>query len=305
MISNTHLQLSPLDTEVIPNNNSSSSSCDEVVGREITYDIILQYLTKKKNSFITDKHNCNNNFNNKFSSILTSEYYRYGINIYDNKKNNISFWSSLLILLKENYLINIDDFSLITEYKNNLIENYNKKISSFLKKYEKNDFREYLKLNPDIIIIQYVVDILNINIIIFDFNENTEENIYTVYKTDIMNPELDTILLANRETVWEPIMNKDKKKFNYNDNIIKNILNQKVEYYSSENINKKFLLSLNNEKKKDNISNNDIHNISRNKFERKKKVELIKILESNNISFPNKNTNKQLIDLIIENNLTD
>jgi len=303
MMSNKHLQLSPLDTEVMPNNNSSSSSCDEVVGREITYDIILEYLTKKKNSFITNKHNCNNNFNNKFSSILTSEYYRYGINIYDSasKKNNISFWSSLLILLKEDYLINIDDFSLITEYKNNLIENYNKKISSFLKKYEKNDFREYLKLNPDIIIIQYVVDILNINIIIFDFNENSEDKIYTVYKTDIMNPELDTILLANCETFWEPIMNKDKKKFNYDDDIIKNILNQKVEYYSSENINKKFLLSLNNEKCKQNDTNNN----SRSKFERKKKVDLIKILENNNISFPKKNTNKQLIDIIIENNLTD
>jgi hypothetical protein len=306
---------------------------------EITYDLILKYLTKEKNIFITEKHKNNNNFLNKFESILTSDYYRYGVSTFDDKKNNISFWTSLLTLLNDDYILNSDDFSLISEYKNSLIDSHSKKISSFLKKYEKNDFREYFKLNPDIIIIQYVVDILNINIIIFDLFEN--ENIYAVYKNDVLNPNNDTIILANYQNYWEPIMKKDKKKFNYDDDIIKIILNHDVKYYSQENINKKFSFSLNsnkNIKKKTtnnlilssnssdisnietknlilssnssdipnietkNLINEDI-NISKNKLERTKKIDLIKILDENNIEYPTKNTNKDLIELIIKNKL--
>ena len=295
---------------------------------DITYDMILKYLTKDKHIFITDKHNCNYNFFNKFKSILTDEYYRYGIITFDYKKNNISFWASLLTLLNDDYLINIDDLSLITEYKNSLIDNHSKKISNFLKKYEKNDFREYFKLNPDIIIIQYVVDILNINIIIIDLHQELE-NIYVVYKNDIMNPFNDTIILANYQNYWEPIMKSDKKKFNYNDDIIKTILNEDVKYYSQENVGKIFSYSINTDIKKKNKSINisinnqnssdlpednlvkdsdtvtsDIKiNTTKSKLERTKKEDLIKILVKFNIEYPKKNTNKELIDLIISNNL--
>ena len=295
---------------------------------DITYDMILKYLTKDKHIFITDKHNCNYNFFNKFKSILTDEYYRYGIITFDYKKNNISFWASLLTLLNDDYLINIDDLSLITEYKNSLIDNHSKKISNFLKKYEKNDFREYFKLNPDIIIIQYVVDILNINIIIIDLHQELE-NIYVVYKNDIMNPFNDTIILANYQNYWEPIMKSDKKKFNYNDDIIKTILNEDIKYYSQENVGKIFSYSINTDIKKKNKSINisinnqnssdlpednlvkdsdtvtsDIKiNTTKSKLERTKKEDLIKILVKFNIEYPKKNTNKELIDLIISNNL--
>ena len=295
---------------------------------DITYDMILKYLTKDKHIFITDKHNCNYNFFNKFKTILTNEYYRYGIITFDYKKNNISFWASLLTLLNDDYLINIDDLSLITEYKNSLIDNHSKKISNFLKKYEKNDFREYFKLNPDIIIIQYVVDILNINIIIIDLHQELE-NIYVVYKNDIMNPFNDTIILANYQNYWEPIMKSDKKKFNYNDDIIKTILNEDIKYYSQENVGKIFSYSINTDIKKKNKSINisinsqnssdlpednlvkdsetvttDIKiNTTKSKLERTKKEDLIKILVSFNIEYPKKNTNKELIDLIISNNL--
>ena len=295
---------------------------------DITYDMILKYLTKDKHIFITDKHNCNYNFFNKFKTILTNEYYRYGIITFDYKKNNISFWASLLTLLNDDYLINIDDLSLITEYKNSLIDNHSKKISNFLKKYEKNDFREYFKLNPDIIIIQYVVDILNINIIIIDLHQELE-NIYVVYKNDIMNPFNDTIILANYQNYWEPIMKSDKKKFNYNDDIIKTILNEDIKYYSQENVGKIFSYSINTDIKKKNKSINisinsqnssdlpednlvkdsetvttDIKiNTTKSKLERTKKEDLIKILVSFNIEYPKKNTNNELIDLIISNNL--
>ena len=262
----------------------------------ITYELIIKYLTKKKNIFITEPYQNNNNFLNKYTTILTDNYYRYGVISYDNNKNNISFWCSILILLKEDYLMSNNDFTVITEYKNKLIENHNKKISNFLKKYEKNDFREYFKLNPDIIIIQYIVDILNINIIIFDFLQN---NIYAVYKNNTMDPFIDTILIANYNKFWEPIMTNNKKIFNYNDDIIKNILNENIKYYSYENIDKTFSYNnINaNDKKKDSKP------VTINKLDKTKKEELIKILELNNIQYPKKNTNKQLIELIISNNL--
>lgn len=290
---------------------------------EITYELILKYLTKEKNIFITEKHNNNYNFFNKFKSILTNEFYRYGVLTFDKNKNNISFWTSLLTLLNDDYLTNSDDLSLITEYKNNLLDNHSKKISNFLKKYDKNDFREYFKLNPDIIIIQYVVDILNINIIIFNFNQELEE-IYTVYKTDVMNPNIDTILLANHQNYWEPIIKNNKKKFNYSedDDTIKNILKNNILYYSQENVDKTFSYSLTtNEKIKKKSSNNLISsqsssdiiedsnqdtlkiNTSKSQINRMKKEDLIKILEEHNIDYPKKNTNKELIELIIKNNI--
>lgn len=260
----------------------------------ITYELILKYLTPKKNIFITELHKLNYNFLDKYTHILTDSYYRYGVITYDNNKNNISFWCSILILLKEDYVMNINDLSIINEYKNNLIDNYSKKISNFLKKYEKNDFREYFKLNPDIIIIQYIVDILNINIFIFNLIEN---NIYVVYKNNSMDPFINTILLANYNNLWEPIMTNNKKIFNYNDQIIKNLLNEDIKYYSSDNINKVFSYNIND---KNNIN---INNININKLDKLKKEELIKILELNNINYPKKNTNKQLIDLIKSSNL--
>ena len=292
---------------------------------EITYELILKYLSKEKNIFITEKHNNNYNFFNKFKSILTNEFYRYGVLTFDKNKNNISFWTSILTLLNDDYLTNSDDLSLITEYKNNLLDNHSKKISNFLKKYDKNDFREYFKLNPDIIIIQYVVDILNINIIIFDFNQELEE-IYTVYKTDVMNPNIDTILLANHQNYWEPIIKNNKKKFNYSDDddTIKNILKNNILYYSQENVDKTFAYSLTtntNDKIKKKSSNNLISsqsssdiiedsnqdtskiNTSKSQLNRTKKEDLIKILEEHNIDYPKKNTNKELIELIIKNNI--
>jgi hypothetical protein len=262
----------------------------------ITYELILKYLTQEKHIFITENNTNNYNFLNKYNSIFSNEYYRSGVLTFDKYKNNISFWTSILLLLENKYFLNNNDISDIILYKHNLIELYSKKISNFVKKYEKNDFKEYLKLNPDIIIIQYIVDILNINIFIFDFYNN-DNIIYSIYKNDYINPANDTILLANYQTFWEPIMCDNKKKFNNNDTIIKNVLNYiNIKYYSQENINKIFTIYNNSN------NNNDI-NLTIKKLDKMKKCDLVKILNDNNIFFPNKNTNKLLINLIIENNL--
>ena len=39
-----------------------------------------------------------NYFDNKFSNIFTEYFYMYGIQTYDNNRNNISLWSSILYI---------------------------------------------------------------------------------------------------------------------------------------------------------------------------------------------------------------
>ena len=274
---------------------------------EITYELILQYLTKEKHIFITDK-NTLNYFSDKFKLIFSNNFYRFGVFIYENK--DLSFWTSLLTLVDDNFkLIDNDDISIISDYKNKLIDSYSKKISPFLKKFEKNDFREYFKLNPDIIIIQYIVDILNINFIIFDFKI---EEIFSVYKNNIMDPFNKTILLAKYDNFWEPIMTSDKKIFTYTDEIIINILKNNIKYYEFDKINKEFKYSLNSKeeikitslnKQNKKVENNNV--ISKSKLERMKNEDLIKILEKNNIKYKTekKILKIDLITLLINNNL--
>jgi len=291
---------------------------------EITYEIILKHLVKDDHIFITPKNIINKKFT-KFNDIFTDLFFRYGITIYDINKNNISFWTSLLTLLDENYMTscNNEDLSIITEYKMKLIDGHSKKISSFLKKFEKNDFREYFKLQPDLIILQYIVDILNINILIFDFKL---DEIFALYRNDIMDPFNKIILLAKYDDFWEPIMTSETKSFDYNNDIIINILKKNIKYYESDKINKIFNFStkpiedvkiskkkkpviINSESNVDTMDNTNspvvYSKISKSKLERMKNEDLIKILEVNNIEYKTdaKILKKNLIDLLILNNL--
>jgi len=119
------------------------------------------------------------------------------------------------------------------------------KLSSINKSFDKNDLRERMKLDPDIYILQYICDIFDINILIFDFESI---NVYTVYHKDMMNPWKLTLLLSKFKNYWEPIMmikNKSETKrfFNYNDNIIKKIIHTEnlIEYFEKNKIDKEFL----------------------------------------------------------------
>jgi hypothetical protein len=250
---------------------------------EINYDLIISYLvtnnngeskTKSKpNNFITHKNifNYSINFPIKFKNILTDKFYRYGITINDNENNNISFWSSVLTLIDKNFIIpySSDEQELIVQFKTQLIEKYSKsKLSSFIKKLDKNDLRERFKLDQDIYTIQYLVDILDINILIFDWET---ENIYSVYHKNMMNPWKKTILLAKFKNYWEPIImikikGETEKLFDYNNIIIKKILttNNLINYFEGDKINKQFILNedvysiIHQEKLKTNIKQNDI-----------------------------------------------
>lgn len=226
---------------------------------EINYDLIIKYLVKKpdnvkpkikSNTFITQKSifNYSTNFPEKFKELFTDKFYRYGMSTHDYENANISFWSSFLTLIDKNFIIpyNNDEFSIINQFKNQLVEKYMKsKLSSIIKTFDKNDLRERLKLDPDVYILQYITDILDINFIIFDF-EST--NIYSVYHKDLMNPWKQTVLLSKSKNYWEPIMmvkNKSntQKLFDYNDNIIKKIIHTEnlIECFEKNKTEKDFM----------------------------------------------------------------
>ena len=218
---------------------------------DITYETIIKYLVKKDKhvnkpevlsvkNFVTQKNifNYATTFPNKFKDLFTDKFYRLGITVLDKDKNNISFWSSLLSLIDKDFIIpfSSDEHSMISLFKNELLEQYNKnKLTPLLKDMDKVDIRERFKLMPDIITFQYIVDILDINIFVFDFET---ENISAVYNKDIMNPWKQTFLFAKYENVWEPIMlvktkGEIQRTFDYNNlNVRKIILsNNLVQYY--------------------------------------------------------------------------
>jgi hypothetical protein len=229
---------------------------------EINYDLIIKYLVKKNktdvpnktkpNNFITQKNifNYSVNFPGSFKDILTDKFYRYGITINDNENNNISFWSSILTLVDKNFVIpySSDELKLINQFKIQLIEKYSKsKLSTFLKNLDKNDIRERFKLDQDIYTLQYIVDILEINILIFDFETI---NIQSVYHKDMMNPWKKTILLAKFKKYWEPIMmvkskGETERLFDYNNLVIKKILTTEnlISYFEGNKINKQYILN--------------------------------------------------------------
>jgi hypothetical protein len=201
---------------------------------EINYDLIIKYLGGKKvvdshsKPFLTQKNIFNHsiNFPEKFKILLADKFYRYGITQSDNENNNISFWSSLLTLLDKNFTIPlvVDELELINQFKNQLIDKFNK--SSFNKKIDKEDLRSRIKSEPDNLILEYLVEILDINIIVFDFKSM---DIYATYHGNSMNPWKQILLMGKFNKDWEPIMmikNKGdvERLFDYNNPAIKKLL---------------------------------------------------------------------------------
>lgn len=236
---------------------------------EINYETIISYLSKNNSKnintipFITQK-NINTyvkplvstsheetssviDFPVVFKNVLTENFFRYGITVYDSDNNNISFWSAIITLLDKQYIFPLSythtEFEIINQFKTQLIDLYNPKLlCDYIKQYDRNDIKERFKLNPDFIVIQYIVEVLDINIIIFDF---ITETIKAVYPQDIMNPWKQSILLANYNLFWEPIMCKKSKGniirlFDYNNQVFKKIINSNISYLNDTIIKKKF-----------------------------------------------------------------
>ena len=215
---------------------------------EISYKTILEYLSPEtvcKNNYPANKGDMvsSNFFPNKFKLLFQDEnnFFRYGIY----NKKNMSFFSSILTLLDDKFLTFDDEEvfnyceKFIYEIRTKIFEKGFK--FEFKNKFSKDILRDRadsLKLD-DGILIQLIVQILTINIVIFNFDD---EKIYTLFEGDFMDPWKNTLLLALKDNIWEPIFS-DKKKFSFNDSFLKNILTQnEILYFNEENFNKSYSL---------------------------------------------------------------
>ena len=284
---------------------------------EINYDLIIKYLSGKNikddiETFTTQKniYNYSITWPDQFKNLFTDKFYRYGVTPYDNENNNISFWSSIVTLLYDEFLISYteDEITIINNFKAQILDKYNSKnLSSFIKKLDKNDFRERFKLCSDNNVLQYIVDILNINFLIFDFKDIT---IKAIYPDEIMNPWKSILILSKHDNLWEPIMLNNSKGntqrlFDNNNLIIKKILlsNDLIKYYSEDKIfnissDINFIIEIENSKI-NNVVISDKYDIK--KLKKMKLVELTDISKELNIIVSDKKPTKEiLINLIIK-----
>jgi len=158
---------------------------------------------------------------------------------------------------------------------------------------------------------------IHINIIIFDFKNKI---ISASHIGDFFNPWRPTILLANYDKFWEPIVTKENKIFSFatsKSNILKNnILSQEIKKYNDttniiicdnfvEIMGIEKLLSIDSiEEDDDDIQEPFIKNtlLSRTKLDKMKKDDLMAILTNMNLTLTiKKPTKKDIIDLICKN----
>jgi hypothetical protein len=284
---------------------------------EINYDLIIKYLVTKKNIFASKKHILvySELFPEKFKELIQNKFYRYGINQVDTKNINISFYNTLLTLLNKNFI------TYNTDEENEEIIKFMKSIS---KEIEKHTFPEYLSnINFKNVLdsisdehIQVLSEILDVNFIILDFKE---EKYKIIYPNLICNPYKTTLLIANYDEYYEPIVYEvdNKKLFSYNDQNIKKIY--QLEFKQLETINKiynfddnlnEIIKEFNPESKiidVDSNENNTFIKIYENEYTNtqlmkmtKKEIEVIlkkKKIEVSNIS---KILKKEMIELILQ-----
>ena len=237
---------------------------------EITYDLIIEYLTSSKNS------DTNTNFPNKrnlmvnltescFAKYFNKNYYRYGVLIFDSIQNNISFFSSLLSLINNNFisLTKYEQNKVIYLLKDFILNKFNQK--DFYKKHNFNTtgimkgiIKEEIKTKVTPIVIQTTVEIFKINIIIFNFINKQKYIFYPGTSFDVFRP---TILMAQKNDYFEPIIANDTKIFTINNKIIKKLMNKKFKYPILGKLEKKVYISFNLMENIDNLLNNSNINV--------------------------------------------
>ena len=288
---------------------------------EISYDIIIKYLSKNNNekiNFSNKKHilSYSDKFPDKFCNLLPNKFYKYGITTLNKNNVNISFYISLLTLLNNKFLTFTLDEELeyLSNFQKDIKENIDSQIFSnyFEKLLLSNKIDKKDIINDINYSIQLIAESCNINILIFDFKN---QNIEIAYSDDICNPYKPIILLANYEDLWEPIFFDSKRTFSYNEINIKKILNEEnIKYYKENLINKKYILNDNIKSIMNDIQdefnllidksdmfikcekNNDENNI----LNKKTKTELYDICKSKNIKVTTKMLKKDIIDLILK-----
>lgn len=239
---------------------------------EINYNTIINVLCP-----IESISNTSNSFldcvSKKINDLLESDNYNISTLNYDGNLDkrfkNASFFASILSSIDDNFLQTDNSEKLeyihnfILHTKNKLLE---KKFSYELKfKFTKNVLLERvnnLELD-DGLIYQLIVQILNINVLIFEDVSN-EIEISTLFYGDNMDPWKPTVLLFKKENKFSLISSKDKKIFSYNDNEIKNLLMNNyssINYFNSEYLDKMFCITDNiQEIINEFLKNNNIEN---------------------------------------------
>ena len=225
---------------------------------DINYKTIVEYLcndeetsTKQNDNFPTKKNimissdNFPEEFSNLFETNSNNKFYRYGVSRYNNDQINISFFTSFLTLIQKSF-ITLDKKEELVEVIN-FINQLKEKINDKKFKFElKSKFEKHLvieKLNnfnlDDGVVLQAIVQILNINLLIFDFEK---KDIFSIFHGDFYDPWKSSLLLAKKDKDWEPIFS-DKKQFCYNENFLKKILTtQEILYYNQKYLNKYYSL---------------------------------------------------------------
>ena len=288
---------------------------------DLNYKTIIEYLSDNNGGTVFPiKKNImrySNYFDNKFSSMFSEDFYMYGVQTYDKNRNNISLWSSIIYLLDKKFLImdNDQQVNFINLIKKQFIEYVKNNYRKFKnkKKFSRNFSMDILlknEFNP--IMLELISFCFDINILIFNFKE---EKIFAVNSDEFYNPYKSTILLANYNEYFEPICSKTSKLFTYSNSFLEKILNDEVEYYESEYLDKDFTLvdnlnelyenqSDNNESEESSDNNNmfiknNSLNLNKTKLRKMKKNEIIQLINEFNYQVNVNQTKDNLINDIL------
>ena len=239
---------------------------------EINYATIIDYLNPESNIGNTmhsiestqqdsiKTKNIISNLDFLDSSIFKvlqkdNKFYKLGVTNkinFDNKIINISFFTSILSLIDENYVVldEVEEKSYLRDFIAKIKEEIVKSSFKFELKYK---FPKTVLMDrildlkfEDTIIYQVIVQILDINLIIFsDLNKN-EKGFKTLFPEFTMNPWKPTLLLFKNENSFEPIMSERKKLFSFSDSFIKELFTtnfSSIEYLNSKFLDKEFSIN--------------------------------------------------------------
>ena len=259
---------------------------------EINYDTIIKYLcNENNNSFITKK-----NISRMITEFsLFKNFFRTGINIFNQKNINMSLLYSILYNNNKQfiYLEDNEKFNNIEHILNNIKIEWNSITDSNINKIEGTQLIfKYMNGKLENYKKFYIIlcKCLHINILILDF-KNKETKLYSD-SYNIINPFLPTIILAKYDNNFEPVYSNEHKIFNIMNNMFSSILNK----YKVKTIKDLTLKNNNN-----NIfinTNNSIPN--KTKIKKMKKQELLDLCTTMKIDFNNKDTRAILINKILK-----
>jgi hypothetical protein len=273
---------------------------------EITYDDIIKYLVPNSKKKFASENNISIILNSEiyFKNILNNQFYRLGV-LQNNFQNlNISFFVAFLTLTVKTFQQNTNEekISIVKQFKlfiNEQIIELNLCLGE----------EPVKKINLDYVdnnIIELIAKIFDINILIFDFKNETS---ILVSADTICNVYKPFILLANFDEQYEPILYKNRKTLSYNDEYFKNMLDNINKTKNINNDIKNIIQELNNNNKLINdtfIKNIDIeikkvdNVLTLSQINKMKKEEIINLLKKQGVDIETntKLLKKDLIKLI-------